>query len=407
MTSSWYWFIAAKNGDIETINKLLNDGFEVDIMDKDEYTALFYAWRYGHRKIVELLLHHGANIEYKSSSHKQQLFYNVVEYGRMEMVKLILEKDVDINGKKPFSRWTVLGVASENRRIDIIKLLLENGVDIENKDRYKRTVLNRASRRGYIEVVKVLLDSGAKIETKDKDKTTPLIWASKCNHLEVVKLLLESGANVNTNEGKSKYTSENSWTQTNGIYTDKNLIGGTSLIYASHNGYIQIVKILLESGANINITDCYGKTPFVHAYKWNRVKIIKLLLDAGADVDTKYDRLTILQHACQSNNISIIKLLLKSGADINVTDNCGRTPLRRTCRLKYFEVVKLLLENGAKPESQYTKRFVKDNAIKVLLQKYEIMYKLNEWRPWNHNRYPLIYRETMCTLVVLAKTINI
>jgi len=98
------------------------------------------------------------------------------------------------------------------------------------------------------------------INSCDKDGDTALMWASMYGHIEVVKLLLEAGADVNA----------------------KTIDGDTALKWASDYGHTEIVKLLLEAGADVNAKDKWGNTALVKAIDSGYIKIVKLLKQYGA-----------------------------------------------------------------------------------------------------------------------------
>ena len=81
----------------------------------------------------------------------------------------------------------------------------------------------------------------------------------------------------------------------------------------------------------------------------DNIELVKLLLEHGADVNIKddVDRKTPLYNACYKNKLNIAKLLLKHGADVNIKDGYGLTPLYNACYYNNIELIKLLLEHGA------------------------------------------------------------
>jgi len=87
-----------------------------------------------------------------------------------------------------------------------------------------------------------------------------------------------------------------------------------SLFIACENEYLEIVKLLIENGADINKSDNYGQTP--------------------------------LFIACQNGYLEIVKLLIENGADINKSNNNGKTPLFIAREYQRFEITAVLIENG-------------------------------------------------------------
>ena len=145
----------------------------------------------------------------------------------------------------------------------------------------------------------------------------------------------------------------------------------------SNKKYIRIVRILLDAGADMNLSTEDGYTALVFAVRMDNEPAVKLLLDAGADVDATgavnkqidppVSRIPItpLMVAVDNRNISIMKLLLKAGADVNKVDAEGNTALIKAVKnsrkwlpygpnLTYMElkkeqdkIVEFLLKEGA------------------------------------------------------------
>ncbi|ETR68205.1 MAG: hypothetical protein OMM_10763, partial [Candidatus Magnetoglobus multicellularis str. Araruama] len=102
-----------------------------------------------------------------------------------------------------------------------------------------------ASGKGNIEEVTKLLKEGVNIAAHDSEWNTPLMKASENGHLEIVKLLIENGADISIQQSIApEYT---------------------ALIVASIKGHLEIVKYLVEHGAHISTSDIEGMTAVKHA----------------------------------------------------------------------------------------------------------------------------------------------
>ncbi|GFR20690.1 ANK_REP_REGION domain-containing protein [Trichonephila clavata] len=120
----------------------------------------------------------------------------------------------------------------------------------------------RAAENGCERVAKFLIKKGADVNIQiNSFKEPPLHYAIRKGHAQVVKVLLEGKANVNLKDRQ----------------------GYTSLHIASQFGRTQIVEDLLKDKINIDVQDKYGKTPLYYAVKYEHIKIVKLLLEKGAD----------------------------------------------------------------------------------------------------------------------------
>jgi len=98
------------------------------------------------------------------------------------------------------------------------------------------------------------------VDNKDWSTKTPLMYASEEGNLEIVKLLISKGANVNARTKRN-------W---------------TALMLASGSGYTKIVKLLIEKGAELDVRDKGGGRAITNAKEKGHNEIVKLLKEAGA-----------------------------------------------------------------------------------------------------------------------------
>lgn len=171
-----------------------------------------------------------------------------------------------------------------------------------------------------------------------------LIEAVNNNNIESVRKQLEIGANPN------EFTYE--------IYKDHPIfrvdikIYSTILMKAIEKGYNEISKLLIEKGANVNLSGTYGRTPLMSAASKDNIEIVEMLLKKGALVNIKNtsNGLGALE---MTNNIDIMKLLIKYGANVNNQDIYGATLLMYASGNGKIEIVKVLLENGVNPNIRF------------------------------------------------------
>ena len=172
---------------------------------------------------------------------------------------------------------------------------------------------------------------------KDNDGNTPLHSACKNGYTEIVKILLESGINLNVNE------------------KDNN--GDTPLHSACKRGYTEIVELLLDAGKN----------------KSSYAKIVQSLLNTGINLninekDSNGD--TPLHCACQRGYTEIVKLFLRAGANLNEKNNDGNTPLNLLCSsvdVINKEIIELLVVNGSDANIKNNKNYTVLDSLYMLL----------------------------------------
>jgi len=171
--------------------------------------------------------------------------------------------------------------------------------------------LHIAAQEGDLATVKKLIKGGflgrgaIDIELKSPTGETALHYASKMGHVEVVKYLLEKGANANPKGWMSK----------------------TPLHYASSGGYKNIIELLLAHNADLTAKMEYGITPLHLAAEKSQLEATQFLLSKGANINAKMNNLrTPLHEAVANGKIDIVKLLLNKGADSSLKDDDGKTP---------------------------------------------------------------------------------
>jgi ankyrin repeat protein len=108
--------------------------------------------------------------------------------------------------------------------------------------------------------------------------------------------------------------------------TKDNNLRTTPLIYAAWYGRVEVVRVLLEGGANVEGADAHRQTALHAAAFKGHLDVCRLLLDRGAKVDhLDIWKDTPLHWAAWKGHLSVVKLLVKRGADVSVKDGYGQT----------------------------------------------------------------------------------
>lgn len=291
----------------------------------------------------------------------QELLFAALEEGDFEKVKDCLQKGADIHAKNINSLTTLdlavigsnieiikflyglnvkgenlLHIAAANGKINVVDFFItELNLDIDEVDHLRKTPLHVAALNGHLEVVKFLLNHDAYINCGDIMGLTPLFYAVRKNQINVVEFLLDK-SDINY------------------------AMGGYTLLHeAAENGYLELVKVLLENKANINAKNERNWTP-LHAAAYNGyLEIVKVFVQNGADVNGKViNGCTALYYAVENGNENIVDLLVKHGANVNVFERSSNTtPLHTACREGKEQIVKFLLENNAESNASDKRYF--------------------------------------------------
>ncbi|XP_054879673.1 histone-lysine N-methyltransferase EHMT2 isoform X5 [Poeciliopsis prolifica] len=247
---------------------------------------------------------------------------------RAALQKAILTQETERRKKLRFHPRQLYPAAKQGE-VQRVLLMLMEGIDptYQPESQNRRSALHAAAQRGLLEVCYMLIQAGAQVDAKDKDLRTPLLEAVINNHVDVARYLIQNGACV--------YHIEED--------------GYTGLHHAAKLGNLEIVNMLLETGqVDVNAQDNGGWTPIIWAAEHKHVQVIKSLLNRGADVSIKDKELNVCLHwAAYAGNIDIAELVLNSGCSLSSVNMHGDTPLHIAAREGYLECVTLFLSRGA------------------------------------------------------------
>ncbi len=98
------------------------------------------------------------------------------------------------------------------------------------------------------------------------------------------------------------------------------------LMVATRNGHLNIVKFLVNTGANIEESDNYDQTSLSHAAYAGNLSVVEFLVAGGANIEVQNDaKFTPLLEASCAKHIEVVKFLIDKGADVSVKDKDGNT----------------------------------------------------------------------------------
>jgi ankyrin repeat protein len=338
---------AVKMGDTATATALLAKKADPNAGEPDGTTPLHWAARNGDAALVDRLLKAGANAKTAN------------RYG-----------------------LTPIAVACETGSAAVVERLLKAGVSANATGPLGETALHTCARGGHTAAARLLVTSGATIDVVESWRgQTPLMWAAANGHAETVRLLVEAGADVNARSALQTWERQRTaeprdkWLPPGGL---------TPLLFAAREGRVDVVKVLINAKADINIIDAESQSALVLALINGHVDVAAELIKGGIDVNMP-DRVgrTGLYAAVDlhtvpggarpapretddtATSLEIIQTLLDRGARVDAALRAqlpfrtkldrggdgvlgaGTTPLIRAAKAGDTAVIRLLLDRGA------------------------------------------------------------
>jgi len=375
---------AVYDGNIAEVKRLLRAGANVSLANNYGATPMSLAAEVGNADILGLLLEAGANAD-SPTTDGQTALQAVARTGNVKAAELLLNAGATVDAKEKWGGQTALMWASARRHPEMMQLLIAKGADVNARsiDRdYQRhvtaegrpksldsgglTPLLYAARENCLACVDILVKNKADLDLPDPDGVSPLLVAIMNANWDLAKQLIAAGADVNQWDiyGESPLLTA--------VDLRNRVDGGRASIDPQNTTKgVEIVKLLLDRGANPNMQLFFrpanvrggvytrGATPLIRAAYDADLDLVKLLLEGGADATiATADRQTPIHavlagRAPEPQAIELIKVLQKAGADVNVValinhpeEIRGGTALHYAVRKRQKETIKLLASLG-------------------------------------------------------------
>ncbi|XP_045612478.1 ankyrin repeat domain-containing protein 29 [Procambarus clarkii] len=213
--------------------------------------------------------------------------------------------------------FTSLMLAAEHNHTQVVDALVAAGASVNHTSTSKYTVVYLLAENGATESLQNVLSLGANPDVMTNAGLTPVLIGAWNGFTAVVKMLLERRANPNVAKPNTLYT---------------------PLYLASKAGDEEMVRALLNAGANIDFQTYWGVTALIGATSWGRQPVVAMLLKARADPNiVEKDGFTALHKAVYYRHPEIVRDLLDYGASVQAQDTYGRTPLHYCVMVKAEE----------------------------------------------------------------------
>lgn len=245
----------------------------------------------GSYEMVAKLIERGVDVDAETSALPLPIMFNdvgttalyaAVEMGDYEIAKLLFENGADINLSRAAD--SPLNLAIMRNRPRILQLFLEaDGIDYEVNGQRLQT----AAKTVDIEIFKLLFEADIPIYRADLSES--LQYAASTGRLELIKLLLTEGADVNQLPGSRS---------------------PSALHRAVRENHLNVAEFLINTGANVNAISRGQHTPLHRAVMQNHLEMAELLIKHGANVEiTNVHGNTALDIAIENNNLEMIDIL--------------------------------------------------------------------------------------------------
>ena len=330
------YLVATSEGYLELLRLTLEHGAVVDDKDSWNGTGLIRAAERGHHLVVGELLQAGIDrdhvnrIGYQAIHEAVKLGENTQPY--VDTLRVLVAGGVELEHPSGTEGMTALEMA-EALGYDQLRTVLQNvlaeGADAEAAEDPDAALLAAAA-EGDADRVALALRAGADLEARDGQERTALLLAATEDHLDVARLLVAMGASADAVDGRQ----DTPWLVT-GVtgsvemleallpaepdLTITNRFGGVSVIPASERGHVDYVRRVVSTGIDVDHVNDLGWTALLEAVILgdggpDHQEIVRILLDAGADPALADDGgVTPLQHARQRGYDEIAAILEPAG----------------------------------------------------------------------------------------------
>src|SRR5262245_15048351 len=358
------FLLAARQGEVDQIHRLLNRGLPIAVTDRDGRTALHLAARWGREGVATVLLDRGAPVEATDQEGRTPLHLAAKE-NQETVTTLLLDRGAQPGATDRYG-LTPLHLAAEWNSGNAAQILIARGSAVNAIDTEGLTPLHVAAAWGALRVATLLLDTGARLDAAGHHGQTPLhltakgsrrLFETTSERLGVARLLLDRGAPVHA------------------VMQD----GVTPLHMASREGDVELVGLLLDRGASIDGKTEQGLAPLHEAVIHNQIEVVRLLLDRRGNIELPDKRRKVpLHHAAELGQELMVRLLLGKGASVRALDAEGRTPLHEPSGRGHETVARLLLDRGAAVDATDHKQWTplhlatfhgRESIVKLLLDR--------------------------------------
>ncbi|KAG6557716.1 hypothetical protein Mapa_000481 [Marchantia paleacea] len=350
---------ASQFGHVKVLKTLLEHKADVTMCSEDGWNCLHYAARWGHSEVSRLILDVCADIVDSGSvpsispeGPTKSALMLACRYGHWRVVSILLDYKANAMLYSEIG-WNCLHYAARNGHFEASRLIIETCPEIINDGTLRmkstvdseymnsnRTPLMLACQYGYIRIVGLLLKHKADVRMCTELGWNCLHYAGRYGYVEVSRLILEACAEM-----------INDRTENGNL-----AIMRTTLMFACQFGHKDVVELLLEHKADVMIFSDYGWNCFHYAARWSHFEVSRLIIEACVDIinigtlrtqstpDKYVTNKTGLMLACESGHEQVVRVLLDYKADVMLYSEIGWNCLHYAAERGHSDVSRLLIQ---------------------------------------------------------------
>jgi ankyrin repeat protein len=373
---------AAYHDKAEVVEKLLAAGAKADVANRYGITPLLIACQNGHEGIVRAFLAAGANANANQLGGEEAIMI-ASRTGNAGVVKALLEKGARIESHDRSGQNSLMWAAAAGNT-EVVELLIQHGADVKQRLDSGFTALLFAAREGKGETVKKLLQLGADVHdaiatedtTNGRDApngTSAVLFAVENGHFELAMDLIRAGADPNDMRNGFTALHTITWVRKPPHGDDES--GQPPPDTHGKLSSLDFIREIVKAGAKVDATlakgakakafgaiNFHGATPFLLACRNADLEMMKLLVELGADPHKpNADGSTPLMAAAglgcyapdeeagtEDECVAACDYLISLGADVNAVDKKNQTAMHGAAYKSLPKVAQLLAAKGAK-----------------------------------------------------------
>lgn len=326
--------LAVEKGDLAGAVDRLDASLDLNRPGANGLTPLMTACGLGQAQMVALLITAGASVHVVDARAGATALHKAALSGNPDVVELVLGAGAFIDQQCPILGHTALHDATVYKHTEVARLLLTRGARTVIKNHWQETALDLARRDGLADIVRLIeaQDQATELELRAR----PLVAAIEEGDIARVESCLEEGEDVNAR------------LPMRGAPNDDY----TPLAIAAREGSPEIVRMLLEKGANPRrVIGLFLGTALHEASYFGHADVIKVMTAGNErewvrpselDAQGAYNGFTPLHDAVWHGHLEAAQALIQAGARLDLRNHAGLTPRELAAAYGYVELAELL-----------------------------------------------------------------